>query len=118
MSATSIEASWIWEEVSPNVFWLKVMAILRDELGLMLSSKPINIYEATAQAPDYFSLATTKITDSTGFISHYFTSGLVEQYPKNFRFDFTGDTSYSPSTSLITVEYMVNPPITCPPGYH
>lgn len=108
MSTTSIKASWVWEEVFPGTFWLKVMTTLKDESGIGIPYKSISIYQSTAQHPGYFSYIIDKITDDVGSIGYNFIS-LEEQFPMQIRFDFLGDSMYFPSTSLITVKYLENP---------
>lgn len=111
-----ISATWKWEEVAPSTFWLKVMATLVDQDGASLTGKGIEIYKA--MSPTYFSYITTKTTNASGYIEYYFT-GLKET--NMFRFDFLGDANYTPSSTTITVEYLIDPPTDgpqCPTGYH
>lgn len=104
MSATAINATWVWVEVSPDSFWLKVKATLLDPYGAGVSNRAISIYEGASYIID-------KITDANGYIEYNF-AGLTGT--KTFNFYFDGDAEYAASNKTITVEYL-DPPTPPPP---
>ena len=105
---TTISATWMWEEVSAETFWLKLMATLKDASGLPLEGKTVNLTVGG-------SWIGTKTTGSDGEINHYYVPFQYEGI-KSFGFLFDGDGIYEGTGTSLDVEYMVNPPISPPVG--